>query len=207
MPELVGKRAIEERLAASPMQSVIIRNAGFMDVCLVMGGFKQAADRSAHATTGRDYGFTKLWMSLVGDLVERHGYLLAPGGTRHGTPIIATRDVAEMLVGGVLYPGSENLLIESGGPEWLTWREIADAIERKTGRRVRVLPIPSWLARMNQALVRPFSASAASIFALIGFVADFQPRWSSEDALRTLNLPKQWTVADYLDANYSKEPK
>ena len=32
IPELIGKRQIEERLAASKMQSIIIRNAAFMDV-------------------------------------------------------------------------------------------------------------------------------------------------------------------------------
>jgi uncharacterized protein YbjT (DUF2867 family) len=51
VPELAGKRRLEERLQQSPMQSVIVRNAAFMDVFLVFGGFKQAADASATATT------------------------------------------------------------------------------------------------------------------------------------------------------------
>ena len=204
VPELLGKRLIEERLLASTMQSIIIRNAAFMDIFIVMGGFKQAADRSAHATTKRNYGFTKLWTSMVGNLVEGWGYFLAPGGADHGTPIIATRDVAEMMVGGALYVGSENLLIEAGGPQWLTWREIADIIAEKTGRKaIRIIPIPSWLAQLNQQLVRPFSASAASVFALIGFVADYQPRWISTAAVQKLNLPQQFTLSDYLEQNYA----
>ena len=44
VPELRGKRLIEERLKASPMQTMIVRNPAFMDVFLVMGGVKQAAD-------------------------------------------------------------------------------------------------------------------------------------------------------------------
>ena len=203
VPELLGKRLLEERLLEATLQSIIIRNAAFMDVFIVMGGFKQAADRSAHATTKRNYGFTKLWTAMVGNLVEGWGYFLAPGGAHHGTPIIATRDVAEMMVGDALYAGSENLLIESGGPQWLTWREIADQIAAKTGRKtIKIIPIPAWLARLNQQLVRPFSASAASVFALIGFVAAYQPRWVSTDAIEKLKLPPQWTLSDYLEQNY-----
>ena len=204
VPELAGKRRLEHRLQASPMQSVIVRNAAFMDIFLVMAGFRQAADRSAHATVHRNYGFTKLWLSLTGDLVERHGLFLAPGGAQHGTPIIATRDVAEMIAAAALHASSDDLLIEAGGPQWLTWRQIADIIATKTGRRIRVIPLPAWLARLNQALARPFSASAAGVFALIGFVAADQPRWDSTDTIRLLGLPPQLTVADYLDQHYTK---
>ena len=135
VPELAGKRRLEERLQASPMQSVIVRNAAFMDVFLVMGGFKQATDASAHATVNRNHGFTKFWGSLTGNLVQKWGFFLAPGGASHGSPIIATRDVAEMITGAALYPGSGDLLIEANGPQWLTWREIVDTIAMKTGAR------------------------------------------------------------------------
>jgi hypothetical protein len=36
----------------------------------------------------------------------------------------------------------------------------------------------------------------------MGFVAEYQPRWDSAPTVRKLNLPQQWTVADYLDHNY-----
>ncbi|WP_428341181.1 SDR family oxidoreductase [Mycobacterium sp.] len=206
VPELAGKRRLERRLQASPMQSVIVRNAAFMDVFLVMAGFKQAADHSAHATVNRNYGFTKLWMSLTGNLVEKRGLFLAPGGAKHGTPIIATRDVAEMIVGAALSPGTQDLLIEASGPQWLTWRQITDIIAAKTGRKIRIIPLPGWLARLNQTLAQPFSPAAASIFALMGFVAAYQPHWDSAPIVAQFGLPPQLTVADYLDQNYQKEP-
>ena len=203
VPELAGKRRLEERLQASPMQSLIVRNAAFMDVFLVFGGFKQATDASAHATVNRSHGFTRFWGSLTGNLAQKWGFFMAPGGASHGTPIIATRDVAEMITGAALYPGSEDLLIEASGPQWLTWRQIADTIAATTGRKkVRIIPLPARVAWLNQTLARPFSPSAASIFALMGFVAEYQPRWDSAPVVRKLNLPPQWTVADYLDHNY-----
>lgn len=206
VPGLAGKRQLETRLQASPMQSIVVRNAAFMDVFLVMAGFKQAADHSAHATVNRNYGFTKLWMSLTGNFVEKHGLFLAPGGADHGTPIIATRDVAQMIVGAALYPGTEDLLIEAGGPQWLTWRQIADVIATKTDHDVRIIPLPAWVARFNQAVAQPFSTSAASVFALMAFVASYQPHWDSADTVRRLGLPPQLTVSDYLDLNYHREP-
>lgn len=204
VPELRGKRLIEARLAASTMQSIVVRNPAFMDVFLVMGGFGGAADRSHHATTKREYGFVKLYMKLIGGLVERHGLMIAPGGANHGTPTIATRDVAEMIVGAALYEGSDDLLIEAGGPQWLTWRQIADIIGEKTGRKIRIIPLPAWLARLNQVLATPFSKPAANIFAIMGFVAAYQPRWSSAKVVRRFDLPPQMTVSDYLDANYAR---
>jgi len=205
VPELLGKRMIEKRLATSSMQSIIIRNPAFMDVFIVMGGFAQASDKSLHATTKREYGFAQMYMKIVGDFVVKRGWMLAPGGADHGTPTISTRDVAEMLVGGAVYEGSENLLIEAGGPQWLTWREIAAIIAQKTGRKkIRLIPIPAWLAQLNRAMVKPFSDSAANMFAMMGFVAAFQPKWDSVETVKKLKLPKQLTVSDYLDINYKK---
>ena len=202
VPELRGKRLIEKRLAASPMQSIIVRNPAFMDVFIVMGGFGAAEDRSFHATTKRNYGFARFYMALIGDLVEKHGWFIAPGGAHHGTPTISTRDVAEMIAAAAVSDGRQDILIEAGGPEWLTWREIADIIGRKTGRKISIIPLPAWLARLNQIMATPFSAPAANIFALMGFVAAHQPRWDSEDTVKRYNLPKQLTLAEYLDLNY-----
>ena len=207
VPELSGKRRIESRLFASSMQSVIVRNPAFMDVFIPMGGFAGAQDHSAHATTKRRYGFVQFYNSLVGDFVEKRGWFIAPGGARHGTPMISTRDVAEMIVGAAVAPDRENILVEAGGPEWLNWREIADIIGAKTGRKIRLIPLPGWLARLNQAIATPFSAPAANIFALMGFVASFQPRWTSDEVVRRFNLPKQLTVSDYLDLNYRKSER
>jgi len=206
VPELWGKRLIEKRLQTSSMQSIIIRNPAFMDVFIVMSGFEQASDYSLHATTKRNYGFAQWYMKKVGDFVVKRGWMLAPGGANHGTPTISTRDVAEMIVGGAVYEGKENLLIEAGGPEYLTWKQIAAIVAKKVGRnKIRLITVPAWMANMNKAMVKPFSHSVANIFAMMGFVAAFQPRWENKtDVINKLNLPKQLTLSDYLDINFKK---
>lgn len=205
VPELRGKRLIEKRLAASSMQSIIIRNPAFMDVFIVFSGFVQAEEHSLHATTKRQYGFGKMWLGMVGNFVEKYGLMIAPGGPDHGSPMIATRDVSQMLVGGALYEGTEDLLIEAGGPQWLTWRQIAGIIAQKTGKeKIRIIPLPAWIPRLNQILARPFSASVANTFALMSFVADYQPRWTPEHAIQIFKLAPLMTLSDYLDANYAQ---
>lgn len=205
VPELIGKRRIEARLQRSTMQSIIIRNAAFMDVFLVMGGFKQAADRCLHATTARQYGFVKLWMKLVGNLTVKHGLFIAPGGPQQGTPIICTRDVAELMYAAAIYEKSDSRLIEAGGPQWLTWHEIAQIIAQKIGRKsVRVITAPALMARFNQLVASPFSPAIANTFGLMNFVASFQPRWESPAIVREWHLPPQWTVSDYLDAQLAQ---
>ena len=202
VPELRGKRLIERRLAASPMQTIVVRNPAFMDVWLVMCGFGGAEDASHHATTKRNFGAVKFYKSLMGDLAEKHGWMIALGGAKHGTPTIATRDVAEMIVATALCDGGDDLLIEAGGPKWLTWRQIADIVGEKTGRKIRLIPLPAWVPRLVQALATPFSKPFADQFALMSFVASYQPRWSSGEVVRRFDLPRQFTVSDYIDANY-----
>ncbi len=207
VPELWGKRLIEKRLQTSSMQSVIIRNPAFMDVFIVMSGFQQAEDYSLHATTKRNCGFAQWYMKQVGNFVIKRGWMLAPGGAKHGTPTISTRDVAEMLFAGAIYEGNEKrILIEAGGPEWLTWKQIAAIVAEKVGRnKIRLIPIPAWMANLNKAMVKPFSKSAANIFAMMGFVAAFQPHWENKtDVIKKFSLPKQLTLFDYLDINYKK---
>ena len=206
VPELYGKRVLEKILKNSKMQSIVVRNPAFMDVWLVMCGFQQGENKSPHATTKRNYGFVKLWRSIVGNFALKRGLFIAPGGANHGSPMIATRDVAHMMVGGALYGGTDDLLIEAGGKEWLTWKEIANIVANHVGRKdLKIIPMPKWLARLFQLLFMPFSAPIANNMGLIRYVATHQPKWDSEETIELLNLPEQWSLNDYLDENL--EPK
>ena len=92
-----------------------------------------------------------MWRGIVGDYALKRGLFIAPGGANHGSPMVATRDVAQMMVGGALYSGTDDLLVEAGGKEWLTWREIADIVAKHVGRKkLRLVPLPAFLARFIQ---------------------------------------------------------
>lgn len=204
VPELAGKRLLEKRLQASSMATTIVRNPAFMDVWLVMCGAIQAMGSDPHATTRRSYGFMQMWQKLTGNLVVKHGILLAPGGAGHGAALISTRDVAEMMAGMVGREDAYDQIIEGGGPEWITWAEVATLLSEKAGRKVKTLSMPVWLATMSQVLMKPFMPSAGNVLGLVKLVADYQPRWENPPVVKAFNLPPQITVADYLAQNWQE---
>lgn len=205
IPELAGKRVIEQRLARSPIPTAVIRNPAFTDVWLVMVGAKQAIGSDPHATTRRPYGFMQLWQSLTGDLVAKRGLMLAPGGAEHGSMFITTRDVAYMLAGCVGHAQANNVVWEAGGPAWVTWREVAALFSTQTGKPVRTLPLPASMAAFSQKALTPFSEAAANVLGLVRFVATWQPRWDSAPLVEKLNLPRQTTVAEYIERNFKAD--
>ena len=58
---------------------------------------------------------------------------------------------------------------------------------------------------MNQWIATPVAKPAANIFALTSFVASYQSCRDSGPVVKRFGLPKQWTVSDYLDANYVRK--
>lgn len=207
VPELAGKRAIERRLNGSPIATAVIRNPAFADVWLVMAGAKQAAGDDPHATTRRPYGFMQFWQALTGDFVAKRGILLAPGGASHGAMFVTTRDVAQMLAGCVGHAEAHNVTWEAGGPEWVTWGEIAGMFSAKRGKPVRAVPLPKGVAALSQILSKPFSSSASNVLGLVRFVATYQPRWDSSPLVETLGLPKQITVREYIDQTFQLDQR
>lgn len=200
VPELRGKRRIERRLSDASFEAVVVRNPAFTDVWLVMTGVAGAVGPDPHATVRRPYGFMRSYLRLVSGLAERRGLLLAPGGPDHGAPFITTRDVALALAACVDHPGLGGRTLELGGPEWLTWRDVADRVARRLGRPVRPVTFPAWLASLGRAALRSFAPSASNVLALTQLVATYQPRWEDSPWVGRLGLPPQRTVDDYLDA-------
>lgn len=199
VPELAGKRQLEAALQASPLGYTIVRNPAFTDVWLVMAGAAQAANRDPHATTARPFGFMQTWQRLTGDLVSERGRLLAPGGPDHGAAFITTRDAAHAMAASVSSPRTLRRTIELGGPEWLTWRDVADLFSQRLGRPVRPVTMPRWFANTGRLAAKPFSPSVSNVLALTTFVATYQPRWEDAPVVAELGLPPQQSVADYLD--------
>lgn len=78
-----------------------------------------------------------------------------PGGSQQGSVFISTRDVAQMMAGTVGHQNALNRIIEAGGPEWITWAEVAELLAKKIDRNVRTLPIPAWFAGIGQSIVQP----------------------------------------------------
>ncbi|HEX2716188.1 MAG TPA: SDR family oxidoreductase [Gemmatimonadaceae bacterium] len=113
-PLTVAKRSVEQRLQESGMEYVILRPTYFMEAWLgPMLGF----DYDAGQVTVYGSGERKIsWISLG--------------------------DVAEFAVRVVDDPKAANSVIELGGPEALSPREVVRVFEEESGRTFRVQQVP-----------------------------------------------------------------
>jgi uncharacterized protein YbjT (DUF2867 family) len=53
-----------------------------------------------------------------------------------------------------------------GGPQWLSWRDVAALYAQVLGRPVRTVSTPGAVFRAQQWLMRPFSEAASNIMGL-----------------------------------------
>ena len=203
VPELAGKRIVEERLERSRISTIAIRNPAFTDVWMVMAGCQQASSKDPHATTQRPYGFAQTFIKMVGNFARDRKQIIAYGGAKHGAPFISTQDVAELLAAAIDYKEISHKIFETGGPEWVTWGEIAEILAARFGySKISTLPFPSFAARTGSILTKPFSSSASNILALCSLVSGFQPKWDSRPVVEELQVPPLATVEEYLNQNF-----
>ena len=154
MPLERAKMATERRLAASRMQTVIVRPDAFQEIHLgPMGRFDIAAGKVA---------------------------VFGSGDNPHRW--IATDDVAA-LVAAVTVEPDPPAVVEVGGPEALTRNEAIAVAERATGRKFKVQRVPLVVARIGMRLLaRPHDA-IASVFGT-GVLQDTAPLTCDDAPLR-----------------------
>jgi uncharacterized protein YbjT (DUF2867 family) len=160
------KRLIERRLQACGHPHCIVRAAPFMDDWFALIGSRLPARGDEAALIHRPWGFLQTFMGAVGGLIEERGIALVPGpaDTRHA--FIAVNDVAQVLVAATTHAATLNAQLEVGGPQWLSWRDVAALYAQVLGRPVRTVSTPGAVFRAQQWLMRPFSEAASNIMGL-----------------------------------------
>lgn len=149
-----AKRAVEDRLAASAMQTVAVRPDAFHEVHL--------------APLGRF------------DVQRRKVAVFGRGETPHRW--VATQDVAE-LVARLAVESAPPEVVEVGGPESLTRNEAIAVAEQLLGTSIKVQRMPLPLARLGIRALRSRNAAMASIFG-IGVLFDTVTPWWDDAPLR-----------------------
>lgn len=135
MPLERAKVAVEERLAHSPLDTVVVRPDAFQEIHLgPLGRFDVAAGRVA---------------------------VFGKGDTKRRW--ISTDDVARLVAALAVEPDPPRM-VEVGGPEALSRNEAARLAERLTGRRMRVQRMPRALARLGMRLLDRRNDALASVF-------------------------------------------
>jgi uncharacterized protein YbjT (DUF2867 family) len=175
IPLFVHKRRTEQRLAESGLPHAVLRFAPFMDSWFALVGLALATRGSTAPLTARPWPFLQRFMGVVGGLVEQRGLAVVPGSGQRRHAFIAVDDVARCCIAATRHEAALNATLALGGPEVLSWNEVAQQMASVLGRPVQVVGTPAWLFALQKTLMRPFSEAAANIMALNWFAAQELP--------------------------------
>jgi len=123
------KYATEQYLQASGLTFVILRAAPFME----------------------------FWATMVGEPILKTGKTTIFGSGKNPINFVSVEDVAKFAMTALEDAKAQNKVIEVGGPENLTFNEVADLFERASARRTRRNHVPLPMMRVARALLRPFN--------------------------------------------------
>jgi uncharacterized protein YbjT (DUF2867 family) len=172
-----NKRDLEQLLLDGPMEPAVLRFAPFTEVWLALVGSSVPVRGEAHATVNRPSPFMRRFRTATARLVEERGVMLVPGSPRHRNAFIAVPDAARACAEAVERREATGV-VEVGGPEVMTWQEVADEYAEVLGRRVRILSTPGPVYAALSAATRRVAATPSAVFALNRLVATLETPWS-----------------------------
>jgi uncharacterized protein YbjT (DUF2867 family) len=202
IPLFVHKRRIEQRLAESGLPHAVLRFAPFMDAWFALSGLALATRGDAASLTTRPWPFLQRFMGVVGGLVEKRGLLIVPGSGERRHAFISVDDVTRCCIAATRHEAALNATLAIGGPEALSWNEVAATMAAVLGRPVQVVGTPAAVFALQKMLMRPFSEAAANIMALNWFAAQQLPPEDAAVAARLGVAPG--TVDQFLRTQATK---
>jgi uncharacterized protein YbjT (DUF2867 family) len=127
---------------------------------------KQRAEEALQAsgidwTIIRPTAYMETWLELVGAPLVTTGATRLFGQGQNPINFVAVDDVARLVEQSVSDPSLRNQVLDIGGPENLTFREVVQGVQRVTGVTgvVRHVPLPA--LRLTASVMRPFNATLA----------------------------------------------
>jgi uncharacterized protein YbjT (DUF2867 family) len=187
VPNYRYKRLNEDRLEKSGLNYTIFRSSLFMDCWFAFIGSTMPARETESPTIQRQYWFLKLFMKGVGNLIEGPGAALIPGGRNVRHAFVATDDVASFLVNAIQHPQAERATFHIGGPEILSWEQVADIYGKVLNRPLRAIYAPGTIFRVQRALLSPFSEAASNIMGL-NWLVSYETPYETAEVASTFNV-------------------
>ncbi len=123
------KYATEQYLRASGLSYTILRAAAFME----------------------------FWAAMVGEPILKTGKTTIFGSGNNPINFVSAADVAKFCVIALEDAGARNQVISVGGPENLTFNQVAELFEKVSGRTAKKNHVPLPLMRVMRLVVRPFN--------------------------------------------------
>src|SRR4051794_15339954 len=171
------RRELEDRLGSAGYEHVGLRFPPFMESWLALVGSSIPLRGEPFATVGRPSPFLRRFRALTGSAIERRGVMLVPGRARNRNAFIAAHDVAMACAEAVERPDVANQAYDVGGPEVLSWLEVAACYEEILRRRVRIVPTPAAVYAAMSSLLTPVAAVPGAAMGLNRLIAATETPW------------------------------
>jgi uncharacterized protein YbjT (DUF2867 family) len=161
------KRQVEQIIVGSGIPFTIFRGAAFMDIYYAVMGSRLAMNGVSQPTLLRGFWLTKLYSKLTTGLLENYGIALLPGNGKARHAFVCIHDVAAFMVKALAVPTAQNRIIDLGGPEILSWQNVADIYSDLLGKKIIKLAIPSFILNACRLALRPLSPAGENIMSIL----------------------------------------
>jgi uncharacterized protein YbjT (DUF2867 family) len=178
VPIAASRRLLEQHVLAVVPGSVVLRFPPFMEVWLALVGSSLPLRGEPFATIGRPSPFLRTFRRATGSTVEKRGLMLVPGPTSNRQAFIAVDDVAAACAVAVREENLAGRTLDVGGPEVLSWVEVAQIFSRVLGRPVRPVSTPTAVFAAAAAVLRPFAPVPSATMALNRYMGSSESVWT-----------------------------
>jgi uncharacterized protein YbjT (DUF2867 family) len=197
VPVARSKRRTEKLLAASGMSWLALRMPPFTEVWTALVGSELPLRGEERSTLERPYATLRRFRRLTGRTIDRHGVMVVPGPASARQAFLSVHDAAAALAAAVR-PETGSGAVDLGGPESLSWTDVAAIYQRVLGRRVRVVSQPASLFAVLARLTAPVAPSLAGVLGLNRLIATSQTDWDTSETAQRLGLGPLRTVEGVL---------
>lgn len=198
VPLFAVKRYTEKTLIASGVPYTILRCAQFMEVWLALPGSSVPLRGEENPTLERPYPFLRRFRRMTGRTIEDKGRMTVIGPASLRNSFVSLHDVARMMIAVADSEDFRNQVVNVGGPEVLTWNDVAGIYAEVLGRPVRVTSLPPVLFHVMQVLLRPFAPGASNTMAMNRLGGSTETPWDGNELAHRLGVAPLRTVRDFL---------
>ena len=198
VPLTAERRRLEEEVLRAVPRSVVLRFPPFMECWLALVGSSIPLRGEPNPTIGRPSPFLRTFRKATGSTVEKRGVMLVPGPTSRRQAFIAVVDAAAACVAAVDRPELAGRILDVGGPEVLTWDDVAGIFSRLLGRRVRAVSAPVGIFALASTLLRPVAEVPSRTMALNRHLGSADAPWLPGGGL--VDPATMTTVEAFLEA-------
>jgi uncharacterized protein YbjT (DUF2867 family) len=197
VPVARSTRRTEQLLAASGMSWLALRMPPFTEVWAALVGSELPLQGEERSTLSRPYATLRRFRRLTGRTIDRHGVMVVPGPASARQAFLSVHDAAAALAAAVRTESGSGTA-DLGGPESLSWTDVAAIYQRVLGRRVRVVSQPAGLFAVPSRLVAPVAPSLAGVLGLNRLIATPETDWDTSETAERFGLGPMRTVAGVL---------